>query len=232
MFLIAPDHDTIQNALKHFSDAYHKKLSESEIWTNEYEQVYTSCSNDILKDIYIMNMTKNNVKKTEKPLFPIPFCGYIVSDWCNAIKKNHRLYTQCTKARAGNSRYCKICQKQANNNANGVPNCGDIKDRLEKWDGKLNFKPDGMKKEIPYANLMDKLEVTWEDVCKETDKLHWNIPECHKVVKKARRGRPSKTPTAVSDTDEDTPPKKRGRPKKAKKKEMSDDELIAALCGM
>ena len=60
-------------------------------------------------------------------------------------------------------------------------------------------------------------------------KLGWtNIPDCHFVKKKTRRGRP-KTKIVVSDSDEETKPKKRGRPKKKKSHQPTDAELLASL---
>ena len=45
-------------------------------------------------------------------------------------------------------------------------------------------------------------------------------------MRKAKRGRPAKVKIAVNDT-----PKKRGRPKKQEEKPMTDEDLIAAICG-
>ena len=224
LFAIIPDKETINNALEDFSGVFLKNILYSYPWSIEEINTYNQCVNELLN--YKVK------EKTEKPSFPIPFCGIIVDDWCKGIKKNHRLYTQCVKhVSEEDGRYCKFCKKQAENNASNVPNCGDIADRKEKWDDNLNFKPDGMMKEIPYANLIDKLNVTWGSVQAELNKLEWGeIPSCHKLVKKSKRGRP-KTVVAVSDSDEDVPKKKRGRPRKPKKTEMTDDELIAALCG-
>ena len=87
-----------------------------------------------------------------------------------------------------------------------------------------------MKKELPYANIMVKLDISRKAVNEIVAKLGWGeIPECHFVEKKIRRGRP-KTKVAVSDSDEeDKPKKKRGRPKKEVKGEPTDEELLAAL---
>ena len=56
--------------------------------------------------------------------------------------------------------------------------------------------------------------------------LHQNY---HLEKKKVRRGRPAKNKVAVEDSDDDTPKRKRGRPKKAPKKEPTNDELIALM---
>ena len=58
--------------------------------------------------------------------------------------------------------------------------------------------------------------------------LGWeDITNFQLEVRKAKRGRP-KTKIAVESDDEKTPIK-RGRPKKLKKGEPTDDELIAIL---
>ena len=84
-----------------------------------------------------------------------------------------------------------------------------------------------MKQEIPYANIMKKLNINISDAQEEVEKMGWTpIPGCPLVEKKVRRGRP-KTKIVVEDSDDDEPKKKRGRPKKIKKDEPTDDELIA-----
>ena len=106
------------------------------------------------------NKNKQKKKQNNKPKIPIPFYGIVENNWCCGIKKNHGLYTQCSKTRPGDGDYCKVCSRQAMNNANGKPNCGDIRDRQNQWSEKLNYKPPGMKPEIPYANVMAKLNIS------------------------------------------------------------------------
>ena len=174
------------------------------------------------------NKPKNKLKnkKNNKPKIPIPFYGIVENNWCCGIKKNHGLYTQCSKTRPGDGDYCKVCSRQAMNNANGKPNCGVIRDRQNQWSEKLNYKPQGMKPEIPYANVMAKLNISINEAQEVVESLGWQpIPNCHLVEKKVRRGRP-KTKVAVEDSDDETP-KKRGRPRKQPKPEVTDEELIA-----
>ena len=182
--------------------------------------------------------TKNNPQQKKrlpskqrfqkKPSIPLPFYGHIEDSWCNGVRKNHGLYTQCTNKPETNCQYCSVCGKQANNNASKKPNCGDIFTRQQQWTEQLSYQPDGMKREIPYGNLMEKLNISIEKANKECRLLGWkDIPNCHLEMRKAKRGRP-KTKIAVESDDEKTP-KKRGRPKKIKKGEPTDDELIAYL---
>ena len=182
---------------------------------------------NVVEDL-IGKKTNNKSKKKQKnkPKIPIPFYGIVENNWCCGIKKNHGLYTQCSKARPGDGDYCKICSRQAMNNADGKPNCGDIRDRQNQWSEKLNYKPPGMKPEIPYANVMAKLNISINDAQEVVESLGWQpIPNCHLIEKKVRRGRP-KTKIAVEDSD-DEEPKKRGRPRKQPKPEVTDEELIA-----
>ena len=83
-----------------------------------------------------------------------------------------------------------------------------------------------MKPEIPYANVMAKLNISISEAQEAVESLGWQpIPNCHLIEKKIRRGRP-KTKIAVEDSDDETP-KKRGRPRKQPKPEVTDEELIA-----
>ena len=193
----------------------------------DIKNIYDKSVNDLLGDKSSTISKTNKKHKQKKPTIPLPFYGNIENDWCCGIKKNHGLYTQCVKPRPENGRYCKICARQAMNNANGKPNCGDIKDRAEQWNEKLNYKPPGMKKEIPYANVMKKLNISNNDAQEAVEKLGWDpIPQCHLIEKKVRRGRP-KTKIVVEDSDDEAPKKKRGRPRKKQKGEPTDEELIA-----
>ena len=175
--------------------------------------------------------------KKRKNKIPIPFCGIIETTWCCGIKKNHNLYTQCPKPKESGQKYCKICAKHANNSSTGKPPCGDIYDRKLAWDIAINnnqnpiaWRPDGMTQELPYINVADKLGISTKLAQQELDNLGWgDMPNYHLEKKKVRRGRPAKNKVAVEDSDDDTPKKKRGRPKKTPKKEPTNDELIALM---
>jgi len=237
------DTEKLQAVLHTFADTLWAKLLDNNVVHNyqgDLKTIYFTIVTDLLgeKINHKINKTKIKLKKEklskgkkpkpkQKPKIPVPFYGIVEKNWCCGIKKNHGLYTQCPKARPTNCDYCIICMKQVNNNADGKPNCGDIRERAEKWSDKLDYKPPGMKKEIPYANVMRKLNVGVNEAQEVVLKLGWNsIPECHLVEKKVRRGRP-KTKIVVEDSDDELPKKKRGRPKKLETKELTDEELIA-----
>jgi hypothetical protein len=178
--------------------------------------------NDNVKTLYFQSVNKLLKCATKKPKIPIPFYGYVNKDWCCGIKKNHGLYTQCPKQRPNNEKYCEVCMRQVKNNANGKPNCGEINERLEQWNTELDYKPPGMKREVPYANILNKLEIDIEYAQAEVEKMGWpEIPECHLKEKKVRRGRPKSLVLKVAGS--------RGRPKKVILPEKTDAELIASF---
>ena len=56
-----------------------------------------------------------------KPSMVLPFCGEVEASWCQAVRKNHGLYTQCTKSKKDGSDYCSTCLKQAENSSTDKP---------------------------------------------------------------------------------------------------------------
>jgi len=239
--LAAPE--TLRIVLKCFADKLWESIEVQklgEALEPHFKKIYYNAVIELLR-LDKEDVLKNKEEKKEEPVLekneipiekvfkktkiPIPFYGQVVESWCDGIKKNHGLYTQCPKPKPNGEIYCKICAKQSMNNASGKPNCGNIRDRLARWSSDLSYKPSGMTKEIPYANLMKKLNIDINDANEVTNSLGWgDIPDCHLVEKKSRRGRP-KTKVVVEDSDDDEP-KKRGRPKK-EKKTISNEDLIA-----
>ena len=191
-----------------------------------------------LEQISVKSSSKAKKSKSLKEVKPprdmpkilIPWTGTgLGSDFCHGLRLNHGLHTQCYMASIGDEIYCKTCQRQADKNATGKPTYGNIESRATA--GILEFRdPKDNKQTIPYANVMEKLGVTREQVEAEASRFGLEIPEEHFVKREARRGRPATKPTADSDGS-DTNPKKRGRPKKEKKVIESSvgDDLIASL---
>ena len=217
---------TMVDLLKIFSDRLWECIKDK---GDEQRRMYDEKVSEL---IMLMVPVETNSKKTSmkdcknKPKIPIPFCGIVENGWCCGIKKNHGLYTQCMKPRPNGGVYCKICLKQSKNNANGKPNCGDIRDRATQWDGELSYKPPGMTQEVPYANVVSKLNLDLSEARDIVDNLGWGeIPDVHLIEKKRKRGRP-KTKIVVEDSDDECPKRGRGRPKKIVK-ELTDEELIA-----
>ena len=163
-----------------------------------------------------------------KPSMVLPFCGVVEASWCQAVRKNHGLYTQCTKSKKDGSDYCSTCLKQAENSSTDKPPYGDIRDRASVG---LEYRDPKGNRTVPYANVAKKLNLDLEKAKEVASSMGWSIPEEQFVERKVRRGRPKSA--AVSDSESEGEPKKakkRGRPKKAKiEKKTSQDDLIAKL---
>ena len=71
------------------------------------------------------------IAKTAKPNSNIPFCGEVVEDWCEAVRFNHGLHTQCPNGKIAEGVYCATCSKQAENSTTGQPPYGDIHTRAK-----------------------------------------------------------------------------------------------------
>ncbi len=163
----------------------------------------------------------SNVKG--KPDILLPFCGVVEESWCNGIRYNHGLHTQCTNGAVGGGKYCTTCAKSAKNSACGKPTYGDITDRLE---GELlAFRDPKGKQTQCYANVAEKMGLDLEKAKAEAEKFGWTIPEDQLSVKVVKRGRPAKKTNKVAKAKA-----KRGRPSsKVVNDTMSMDEQIAQL---
>lgn len=122
--------------------------------------------------------TKTKTKEQERPKVALPFCGIVQQEWCQAVRKNYGLYTQCSLPKFKDSLYCKTCTKNAEKN-DGVPQNGDVS---------LLPHP----KATNYALIMKKLKITREDAEREASKLGWKIPEEQFVETYKKRGRPKR----------------------------------------
>lgn len=191
---------------------------------------------------------KQGLVKRMTPAKPLPFCGKIIADSCQAVRLNHGLYTQCTMPKmAGGGCFCKTCQKQVD--TKGAPAYGTIQERA---DGGAEWRDPKGKAPVAFAKVMQKLGIERAAAEAEAERLGWTIPESEFEIKE-KRGRPKKTKAraevVVSDTEseeskspkESKSPEESKSPKAAKKTkkgsktkkvvaaaEVSDD-LIAAL---
>ncbi len=171
---------------------------------------------------------KAKAAKREVPSIPLPWCGTKIDGWCDGLRLNHGLHSQCTnKGEVGG--LCKTCQRQAGDG--GTPTYGTVARRAQT--GLLEYRcPKTGKLTLPYANVMKKLGITRAQAEAEAAKFGMSIPEVHFTERKTQRGRPKKASSAATDSDSDgnSTPKKRGRP--AKKKLVASsvgDDLIASL---
>jgi hypothetical protein len=152
----------------------------------------------------------------------LPFCA-IVEGVCEGIKKNHNLYTQCSKKVVAGEVLCRGCLKQKKNSSTGTPPYGMIRDRAIM--GPNYVDPKG-NKAVPYANVAKRLGINISDAKKEAARLGWTIPETELIERVSRRGRPKKVKSAAV---EDNTPKKRGRPKKEQEKEKTNKDKIMEM---
>ena len=168
-----------------------------------------------------VKVEKNKKAKEETPSIPLPFTGQIKEGWCQAIKQNHGLYSQCnnTAVTEGDVVLCKACNNQKEKK--GKPTCGYIQERME---GPLmEYKDDKGKQVVTYGVVLKKLQIERADAEAEANKYGIMIPEDQYEIPEKTKGRPKK--------EEDEADKKRGRPKKEKKvvSGSAADDLVAKL---
>ena len=140
-------------------------------------------------------------REPKKSLFPMPFFAENVNtDGCQGLTYNRGLFTQCLKNRMESGDYCKGCQTEADKNASGCPDCGNVSSRLAT--GLYEFKDPKGRSPISYMKLLKKLNITLEQVLEETGKQGKTIPQEHLVVvekKLSGRGRPKKVNAVETD---------------------------------
>ena len=134
---------------------------------------------------------------------PLPFDGKEKEDCCRALRQNHGLYTQCETKVDKESRYCKKCEKNQK--------FGTIEERIAV--GVMEFRDRNGKGPTSFVKVMKKLGLSRIEVEIEASKLGVKIDECH-------------------FEEEKTEKKEKGRPKKARKTVVLEDDstdLFAAL---
>ena len=156
-----------------------------------------------------------------KPEMTLPFCGLIEESWCDGVRFNKGLHTQCTNDPSKDCSYCKTCQKSAANSASGKPQYGDIKDRLT--GPLLEYRDPKGKLTTCYANVAKKENWDIERAQVVAASFGWTIPVDQLEVKIKKTGRPASTKVVKTVG-------KKGRPVKVKSSdEMSMDDQIAKL---
>ena len=163
--------------------------------------------------------------RTAKPESIIPFCGEVIEDWCQAVRFNHGLHTQCTNGKIAEGEYCKTCSNQAENSSTDQPPYGDIRTRAKFG---LDYRDPKGRQTVPFANIAKKLKLDLDKAKESAKTMGWAIPEEHLVLRPVSRGRPKAAP---SESDgKPVKAKKRGRPKTIKVKAITtQDDLIAKL---
>jgi uncharacterized FlaG/YvyC family protein len=154
------------------------------------------------------------------PSIPLPWCGEVVEDWCQAIRSNHGLFTQCTNERVDGKDLCKTCEKTLAKTTSGELKYGLAADR-QTFPLKVT----------PYISVMKKQNITKETAIEEAAKFGWTIPENAFDEVESKRGRPKKDTSDVSSEDKSKSPGKRGRPKKEKPlaSASATDDMLASV---
>jgi hypothetical protein len=177
---------------------------------------------------------KEKKEKKEVPKIVLPFCGRVLGEWCEGVKLNHGLYSQCVSEKcASDEKYCKSCKKQAETNESGKPTLGDINERM--LTSSAEYRALKGKKCVVYAVVMKKLKIEKGEAVAEALKFGLEIPEEEFEMPKSQRGRPKKLSESesVKSESDDGEKKRRGRPKKNKTVADNEtdetDDLIALL---
>ena len=165
---------------------------------------------------------KEETEKEEKPACLLPY--HPRSEiYCQALRLDHSLYTQCSNKHLDSGEYCKTCQKTFD--ATGSTPYGVVSDRGERGD---YVDPKG-KKEKSYGTVLKQQKIPEVLARSEVQKHGIEVSDSEWEVKIGQRGRPKGV--GVSDTESSAgskESKKRGRPKKVVNAEDGED-LIAAL---
>jgi hypothetical protein len=163
----------------------------------------------------------SSVAIRSKPEMVLPFCGEVETSWCQGVRFNHGLHTQCTNGSQTDCKYCKTCQKSATNSASGKPQYGDISDRLT--GPLLEYRDPKGKLTTCYANVAKKLGLDIARAQEVATAYGWTIPEDQLTVNHKKSGRPASTKPKKNVG-------KKGRPAKVKtSEEMTMDDQIAKL---
>ena len=216
-------HDSVTNFMDNYTVIIINRLSSK--FNFDPEEAMRVLDITIKPSPELISSTNSNKSKSSnasskgQSKIPLPFTGVMCNDFCNAIRLNHNLYTQCTNEHTlsfGEYNVCKTCAKQVEKNTNSKPNYGYIQDRIRLGD---SFRDPKGKPPAKYGNVMEKLNITRSDVEKEAARLNITIDESHYDVEKRQRGRPKKDTSAIDTSSEegDVEKRPRGRPPKDKK---------------
>lgn len=165
-----------------------------------------------------LTLTKPKKPKHVKPAFVLPWCGQIMSGFCEGIRFYKGTMSQCHNAKPDDGNLCKTCQDSGK--------YGTVHDRdSEEWTEEHG------KRVANYVTILKKLDKTQDEAIDEAAKFGIELPESvFEEREPVRRSKGKKSADddeeadAGSDSEPETKPKtktkkggKRGRPaKKAK----------------
>ena len=134
-------------------------------------------------------------KRGPKAKIPLPFCGETMEGKCEAIRKNHGLYTQCQMDRVGGETLCKTCLKKQ-----GALPYGVVANR-ETTLASLGVVP------TRYCEVIEKMGISRAQAESAASELGWTIPdvefEAAPQKGRKRRGKKKQASTAVDSTDDE-----------------------------
>ena len=195
--------------------------------------------------INCMSKQEDRGKKSQSKL-PLPFCGSVNAECCQAVVLNNQLFTQCEKKKTKTFKIsgeveaeyslCDGCYKSVVKKAqNGVDagkllTYGTIEERIA--NGGVFATNGSLRKPVSYSVVMAKLGITQEEAEAEAERRGVTLPVEELKEKPTRRGRPKKTKSIeiVADTSsEDEGQTKRKRTSKVLAGSSDGENLIAAL---
>jgi hypothetical protein len=172
------------------------------------------------KDVDVSAQPSKKAKAEKNgPAIILPWCGIAMPDWCQSIRNNHGLYTQCTNLKQSEGELCVACSNEKAKTTDGNLKYGLVNDR-----------PEIFKKQVSYAKIMAKHNISKEDAINEAEKFGWTIPESafDEKANGSPRGRPKKVKDTSSSDEAPKSPAKRGRPSKTKPVESASakDDML------
>ena len=130
-------------------------------------------------------------EKYEKPKMMLPWTGKRKEKWCNALKPNGGLLSQCGNEGKKDG-FCTTHHKELTEK--GKLRCGTVDDRLKAdREGVTFLNPSNGKAAEVYAVYMAKAKIKKEDAIAEATRLGLTIPENEFVIPEKKKGRPKKT---------------------------------------
>ena len=126
-----------------------------------------------------------------KSAFALPWTGKVVEEWCQGLRPNSGMLSQCCQAPKSDD-LCSTCFKQKQ--TTGRVKCGTVQDRLAADAEGVAYKnPDTGKVAVTFAKAMmgnKKNPITKEMAIEEAAKFGLVIPDSEFEVAEKRKGRP------------------------------------------
>lgn len=179
----------------------------------------------------------------DKPSILLPWTGVAYSNpnFCQGIRKNYGLFSQCVMKKTSDSIYCTTCKKNAEKTEHGMPAYGNVEYRIEQGIHDTYTPPDAEKSQnvLNYGNFMEaqikkkpELKIVYTEETVRSIASNFGIvdipDEFFEVKDKKKPGRPKKSDTEeeVSMVDKAKKEKKTKKTKKAKESEAEDAESM------